>query len=189
MASARDSTCDNGADSCTMTCDSGTKSCTSGSPLVFIALGAGFMALLLLIFIMEVIYRLRGRGDQGLEGGRSRGSQGANITTKDGIELKTLDSVCPTHIHSLDAPSKGLDTCTSVEASFADDICAVCLDLLTEQDEVRRLRCSHVFHTRCIDPWFHRKHFDCPLCKCIYVVRPTAEVESEPRLTISTNTI
>ncbi|KAB5542754.1 hypothetical protein GE09DRAFT_225616 [Coniochaeta sp. 2T2.1] len=187
MASARDSGCDNGADSCTMACGNGTQSCTSASPLVFIAIGAGFLALLLLVFILEVIYRLRGRGNQGLEGGRSRGSHGANITTKDGIELKTLDSVCPTHIHSLDAPSKGLATCTSVEASFADDVCAVCLELLTGEDEVRRLGCSHVFHTQCIDPWFHRKHFDCPLCKCIYVVRPTAEAELEPSM--STNTI
>ncbi|KAH8906503.1 hypothetical protein BR93DRAFT_880812, partial [Coniochaeta sp. PMI_546] len=53
----------------------------------------------------------------------------------------------------------------------------VCLDLVADQEQVRRLKCSHVFHTRCIDSWFQRRHFDCPLCKCIYIVQPTDSIK------------
>ncbi|KAB5513065.1 hypothetical protein GE09DRAFT_981527, partial [Coniochaeta sp. 2T2.1] len=54
---------------------------------------------------------------------------------------------------------------------------AICLDLLQDKDEVRKLQCSHVFHVSCIDPWYERQRFDCPLCKSVYVVRPSACLE------------
>jgi hypothetical protein len=40
----------------------------------------------------------------------------------------------------------------------ADAICAICLLEFSEtrEEETARLPCSHVFHSRCIAPWFHR---------------------------------
>jgi hypothetical protein len=48
----------------------------------------------------------------------------------------------------------------------AGELCAICLsDLLeTEEEETVRLPCSHPFHSRCIEPWFHRSS-TCPTCR------------------------
>jgi hypothetical protein len=48
----------------------------------------------------------------------------------------------------------------------AGELCAICLsDLLeTEEEETVRLPCSHPFHSRCIEPWFHRAS-TCPTCR------------------------
>ncbi|EPS62564.1 hypothetical protein M569_12227, partial [Genlisea aurea] len=45
--------------------------------------------------------------------------------------------------------------------------CAVCLNRLGEGDDdlVRRLACSHVFHKVCFDSWLHELNFTCPLCR------------------------
>ncbi|KAG5759748.1 hypothetical protein H9Q72_012128 [Fusarium xylarioides] len=57
---------------------------------------------------------------------------------------------------------------SSTELSLAE-ICAVCLETLGDEEDVRWLTCEHVFHTRCLDSWFKEHHVDCPLCKCIFI--------------------
>ncbi|KAH7169674.1 uncharacterized protein B0J16DRAFT_251585, partial [Fusarium flagelliforme] len=49
---------------------------------------------------------------------------------------------------------------------------AICLEIFEGLDTVRRLKCEHVYHRQCIDTWFQRQHFNCPLCKSVYVTRP-----------------
>ena len=51
-----------------------------------------------------------------------------------------------------------------------EDTCAVCLNQLRMQDEVRELmNCYHVFHRECIDKWLDHDHDNhnptCPLCR------------------------
>lgn len=48
--------------------------------------------------------------------------------------------------------------------SFTAPECTICLDSLVEGDEVRRLKCGHVFHAECIDSWLV-KVAACPLCR------------------------
>jgi hypothetical protein len=52
--------------------------------------------------------------------------------------------------------------------------CAICLEFLEDDDDVRELRCRHYFHQPCIDEWLTTRRGQCPLCKrdC---------VDSEPR--------
>ena len=52
--------------------------------------------------------------------------------------------------------------------------CAICLEFLEDDDDVRELRCRHYFHQPCIDQWLTARRGQCPLCKrdC---------VDSEPR--------
>ena len=56
------------------------------------------------------------------------------------------------------------------------DSCAICLDTLDDEDDVRGLTCGHAFHASCIDPWLTSRRACCPLCKAdYYVPKPRAE--------------
>ncbi|KAL2510052.1 E3 ubiquitin-protein ligase [Forsythia ovata] len=43
--------------------------------------------------------------------------------------------------------------------------CAVCLCKIEEGDEIRELRCDHLFHKVCLDRWLSYGHTTCPLCR------------------------
>ncbi|KAL4586535.1 hypothetical protein LXL04_011171 [Taraxacum kok-saghyz] len=45
--------------------------------------------------------------------------------------------------------------------------CAVCLSKIDEDDEIRLLRCDHLFHKGCLDRCVEYKHTTCPLCRDI----------------------
>lgn len=60
----------------------------------------------------------------------------------------------------------------------AGDTCAICIDTLEDDDDVRGLTCGHAFHAACIDPWLTTRRACCPLCKADYFTpkpRPQAE--------------
>ena len=43
--------------------------------------------------------------------------------------------------------------------------CAVCLCKIGEREEIRVLRCDHVFHRECLDRWISFNNITCPLCR------------------------
>ncbi|KAJ4848222.1 hypothetical protein Tsubulata_014394 [Turnera subulata] len=43
--------------------------------------------------------------------------------------------------------------------------CAVCLCKVEEGEEIRELRCNHIFHRVCLDRWIEYRHSTCPLCR------------------------
>lgn len=44
--------------------------------------------------------------------------------------------------------------------------CVFCLSGVEEGDEIRELRCRHLFHRACLDRWLARPPATCPLCRC-----------------------
>ena len=59
------------------------------------------------------------------------------------------------------------------------DACAICIEGLEDEDEVRGLSCGHAFHAGCVDPWLTSRRACCPLCKAdYYVPKPRPEGEA-----------
>jgi Ring finger domain len=59
------------------------------------------------------------------------------------------------------------------------DNCAICIELLEDEDEVRGLTCGHCYHQTCIDPWLTQRRASCPLCKAdYYIPKPVVETTS-----------
>ena len=42
--------------------------------------------------------------------------------------------------------------------------CAICTEAFNDDDEVRELKCRHIFHTKCLKPWLEKK-LECPMCR------------------------
>ncbi|EEQ34940.1 hypothetical protein McanMca71_001852 [Microsporum canis] len=64
------------------------------------------------------------------------------------------------------------------------DSCAICLDMIEDDDDVRGLTCGHAFHASCVDPWLTSRRACCPLCKADYFTpkpRPEGETQEEDR--------
>jgi Ring finger domain len=60
------------------------------------------------------------------------------------------------------------------------DSCAICIDTLEEDDDIRGLTCGHAFHAGCLDPWLTSRRACCPLCKAdYYVAKPRPEGETD----------
>jgi hypothetical protein len=59
------------------------------------------------------------------------------------------------------------------------DSCAICIDTLEQDDDIRGLTCGHAFHAGCLDPWLTSRRACCPLCKAdYYVPKPRPEGEA-----------
>ncbi|KAL6192977.1 hypothetical protein ACLB2K_034062 [Fragaria x ananassa] len=60
--------------------------------------------------------------------------------------------------------------------SFEEE-CAVCLTKIEEGEEMRELRCAHLFHKACLDRWTGLNHVTCPLCRSF--LAPPVSKESQ----------
>ena len=57
-----------------------------------------------------------------------------------------------------------METAEPAPEESADEVCAICLDSLEDDDVVRLPDCLHLFHADCLHPWLKQRN-TCPLCK------------------------
>lgn len=59
-----------------------------------------------------------------------------------------------------------------------EEKCSICLQLLEDREEVKRLPCRHLYHPLCIDTWLQR-NCHCPVCKSdtlLAIAQPTSDL-------------
>lgn len=100
------------------------------------------------------------------------GQTSANTQTRKSTDLRRVSSEDSDDDEHIDAalPPELLGT--------SGDTCAICIDTLEDDDEVRGLTCGHAFHAVCVDPWLTSRRACCPLCKADYYTpkpRPNPE--------------
>lgn len=95
--------------------------------------------------------------------------------------LSTDDSYHPEKSHSPNDTPDDPDSDHEVDPDLlmnSGDTCAICLDTIEDNEDVRGLSCGHAFHSACIDPWLTCRRACCPLCKKdYYIPKPRTEGE------------
>ncbi|KAK4871318.1 hypothetical protein LT330_000555 [Penicillium expansum] len=127
---------------------------------IVLGIGLGVVLLIVLSLILTIIINRRDR--QSFLSSRKNPSE----------RLRKLDKVSPTcTLEKWWTTTKGnLGLSEAVDGQF---VCAVCLEQVDRTQEIRELRCLHVFHRECLEKWFLGDHFNCPLCHRAYFVADT----------------
>ncbi|PWY86057.1 hypothetical protein BO70DRAFT_378729 [Aspergillus heteromorphus CBS 117.55] len=64
------------------------------------------------------------------------------------------------------SPSPSPETNTNTDTDTdTENICSICIDPFSAEDDIRELTCGHIFHASCLDPWLTRRRACCPMCK------------------------
>ncbi|KAH6853925.1 hypothetical protein B0I37DRAFT_18674 [Chaetomium sp. MPI-CAGE-AT-0009] len=99
------------------------------------------------------------------ESNRSNHSTRSNRDPDTTVADKHLSQIS----HDEDDEDEHIDAALPPECmGTSGDTCAICIDTLEDDDDVRGLTCGHAFHAVCIDPWLTTRRACCPLCKADY---------------------
>ncbi|XP_030048768.1 E3 ubiquitin-protein ligase ARK2C [Microcaecilia unicolor] len=68
------------------------------------------------------------------------------------------------HKYKKRRPQESKDEKEDGEESDTDEKCTICLSMLEDEEDVRRLPCMHLFHQVCVDQWLATSK-KCPICR------------------------
>ncbi|KAJ5137341.1 uncharacterized protein N7443_010366 [Penicillium atrosanguineum] len=122
---------------------------------IVLGIGLGVVLLIVISLLLTIVVNRRDR--QALLRSRKTPDE----------RLRKLDDVAPTRtLEVWFTSTKGkMNLSDAVDSQF---VCVVCLEQVNRTEEIRELRCLHVFHRECLEKWFLGDHFNCPLCHRAY---------------------
>ncbi|KAL7952629.1 hypothetical protein V8C34DRAFT_318876 [Trichoderma compactum] len=77
-------------------------------------------------------------------------------------KIEKLNQKAPTQSYK-SWKEKSEEATDSVKQGTTHVVCAICLEILQEDDTIRLLSCAHIFHSLCLAKWFLKRHNTCPL--------------------------
>ncbi|OMH84231.1 Receptor-like protein [Zancudomyces culisetae] len=80
-------------------------------------------------------------------------------------KLTSNNNHTPTLLFSPTSGSKTASNVSYTKGMRHLSTCAICIDDFVAGVKVRKLPCTHFFHTECIDPWLQKQSALCPVCK------------------------
>lgn len=91
-------------------------------------------------------------------------------------QLLSLDDMIPKHF--MGASKELIESKTSLlqfkkGEVYENDSCTICIADFEENDGIRMLPCTHIYHIPCIDDWLKRKK-NCPMCRKSIEEKPSA---------------
>ncbi|KAA8532790.1 hypothetical protein F0562_032823 [Nyssa sinensis] len=114
---------------------------------------------------------------------------GINRYEREGSEGTVECAVCLCKIEEEpDLPHNGGEelsiSCYEREGSEGSVECVVCLCKIEEGDEIRELRCAHLFHRVFLDRWVGFRHQTCSPCRDFLAPRRVSELVEEVLLLV-----
>jgi len=88
-----------------------------------------------------------------------------SVVAKHHKRLKQLEEVAPAQSLSHWRAEKQETHVQTFATASTRLVCAICIDLIQDSDQIRELHCGHVYHSDCLNLWVERGHHECPLCK------------------------
>ncbi|KAL6895133.1 hypothetical protein GGI43DRAFT_411885 [Trichoderma evansii] len=86
---------------------------------------------------------------------------------KNASKIERLDQMVPSKTYrSWKEDGKNADNPLIQGTTFIT--CVICLETLQDDDTIRPLPCSHVFHSFCLAKWYLKRHDTCPICKACF---------------------
>ncbi|XP_010779872.1 RING finger protein 165 [Notothenia coriiceps] len=81
-----------------------------------------------------------------------------------GAVQTTIERFTFPHKYKKRIPQNDLKMCLEDEELDTDEKCTICLSMLEDGEDVRRLPCMHLFHQGCVDQWLATSR-KCPICR------------------------
>uniref|UniRef100_A0A672U6M1 RING-type E3 ubiquitin transferase n=2 Tax=Strigops habroptila TaxID=2489341 RepID=A0A672U6M1_STRHB len=81
-----------------------------------------------------------------------------------GAVQNTIERFTFPHKYKKRRPQEGKAGQEDGEESDTDEKCTICLSMLEDGEDVRRLPCMHLFHQVCVDQWLATSK-KCPICR------------------------
>nr|XP_019702088.1 E3 ubiquitin-protein ligase RNF126-like [Elaeis guineensis] len=104
----------------------------------------------------------------------------AHITWRPGYPFASRHPEPSTSSHATSSdqayPPCNVKICNACYKSPLEPVVRVfCLSNIEEGEEIRELRCRHLFHRSCFDGWLeHRRRATCPLCRNSFILHETS---------------
>ncbi|KAL7966673.1 hypothetical protein HDV63DRAFT_384552 [Trichoderma sp. SZMC 28014] len=101
---------------------------------------------------------------------RKRANNGGDDpeNAKNASKIEKLDQMVPSKTYkSWKEDVENADNPLIRGATFIS--CVICLETLQDDDTIRPLPCSHVFHSLCLAKWYLKRHNTCPICKACFM--------------------
>ncbi|CAG7934856.1 unnamed protein product [Penicillium salamii] len=85
-----------------------------------------------------------------------------------GKDVYLESSLTPNGVKSCFPATRDMLSPLVPDITFSDYACAICLDIMEDEIQVRGLPCGHAFHVTCVNKWLLWRQSYCPVYKASY---------------------